>query len=159
MSFEINFSELRRRFLGSWVKRRDRVLRTLCARYIDERQHAARFRQHAEAMHYAQHRAALHRIATDELDHAELIAHKIRELGGSVPEVPVIAARARNPWGYLVEDLEEERRCGAELEQEILGLGRNYGDVADVLRRIEQDERKHRDEIREMMMRSDPQAA
>ena len=159
MSFKINFSELRRRLFGSWVKRGDRVLRTLYARYIDESQHAARFRQHAEGMHYAQFRSALHRIATDELDHAELLADKIRQLGGSVPDVPITAATKKTPWGCLLEDLEEERRCGAELEQEILTSARDYADIADLLRRIEHDERTHRDEIREMLMRSDPQAA
>ena len=158
MSFIINFPELRRRLFGSWEKRRNKALRKLYACYVDERQHAARFRDHAEQMHYAQFRAALHRIATDELDHAELIAQKIRELGGTVPEVPVISATRKNPWGYLMEDLEEERRCGTELDEEILALGRDYEDVAELLRRIEEAERSHRDEIREMMMRTDPQA-
>jgi rubrerythrin len=40
----------------------------------------------------------------------------------------------------------------------MLTIESDYPDVVDVLQRIDAEERKHRDEIREMLMRSDPQA-
>jgi hypothetical protein len=54
--------------------------------------------------------------------------------------------------------LEEERRCAAELEEELLTIKSNYPDVIELLHRIDEEERKHQEEIRQMLMRSDPQA-
>jgi rubrerythrin len=54
--------------------------------------------------------------------------------------------------------LEEGRRCAADLQTDMLTIESDYPDMAELLRRIDEEERKHRGQIREMLMRSDPQA-
>jgi hypothetical protein len=63
-----------------------------------------------------------------------------------------------NSWRYLLDDLEEERRCAAELETDRLAIAADHPDIGELLEHIDDDERRHRDEIRGMLMRSDPQA-
>ena len=119
---------------------------------------AARFTAHAHKMQYPQFRDELLRIAADESRHAGWIAEKINELGGSLPPELATAPTKRNSWEYLLDDLEEERLCGAQLETEMLAIGSDYSEVAELLQRIDEEEHEHRDAIREMLMRSDSQA-
>jgi rubrerythrin len=158
MSIKINFPDSRR-WLDPTGKRYRTVLNILRYRYADEKQHAARLNQHAEKMRYPQFREALRRIAADESKHADWIAKKIEGLGGTLLAVTEVRSDQKNSWQYLLEDLEEERRCSADLEDDMLAIRSDYPDVDELLERIDEDERKHRDEIREMLMRSDPQAS
>jgi rubrerythrin len=158
MSFKSNLTDLRRRFFRSSQNQRQAILDDLRHRFIDEKQHAARFTQHAERMRYPQFRQGLLRVAEDEPKHATLLATKIKELGGWIPEVPAISSAQSNDWQCLLEDLEEERRCGADLEEEILRWQSDFPVIAETLHSIGDQERKHRDQIRAMLMRSDPQA-
>ena len=158
MSVKSSLSEWWRRWFGSAREGYYAALGILRSRYADEKQHAARFVQHAQKMQYPQFRDTLLRIAADESKHAEWIAKKINELGGSLPAVVKTSAMEKNSWQYLLEDLEEERRCAADLESDMLTIETDYPDIVELFQRIDEDERKHRDEIREMLMRSDPQA-
>ena len=58
----------------------------------------------------------------------------------------------------MLADLEEERQCAAEIEDEIREIQPELPVVAEMLERIREDGNRHRKEIREMLMRSDPQA-
>jgi rubrerythrin len=136
----------------------DRVVEVLRSRYADERQHAARFILQADKMRYAQFREALLRIAAEESTHADQLADKINQIGGTLPPDTPVASPYGNSWQLLLEDLEEERVCAAELETEMIRIESEYPAVGELLRHIDGDERKHRDEIRDMLMRSDPQA-
>jgi rubrerythrin len=119
-------------------KASDRVLTVLRSRYADERQHAGRFILHAHKMRYPQFIEALLRIAAEESTHAVQLAEKINELGGTLPpDTPVASARG-NSWQLLLEDLEEERVCAAELESEIIRVESEYPEVAALLRRIDE---------------------
>jgi rubrerythrin len=158
MKIRSAFSEWRRRWFGSATAGYYAAVGILRSRYADEKQHAARFVQHAHKMQYPQFRDALLRIAADESKHADWIAEKLNELGESLPATETISAVQKNSWRYLLDDLEEERRCAADLETDILSIESDYPDVAELLRQIDQEERQHRGEIREMLMRSDPQA-
>ena len=109
-------------------------------------------------MHYPQFREALLRIAADESRHADWLAQKIRELGGSLPPVLETPSIERNSWQYLLEDLKQERKCSADLETDVLTIESDYADIVDLLQHIDEEEHRHRDEIRGMLMRSDPQA-
>jgi len=155
MSLTSNWSQWWRRWFGNGYSE---VMGILRHRYADEMQHAARFSQHAQKMQYPQFRDALLRIASDETKHAGWIAEKIRALEGQLPDVLETPLLEENSWQYLLTDLEEERRCGADLEEEILSIQSDYPDIAELLQRIDDEERRHRDEIREMAMRSDPLA-
>jgi rubrerythrin len=158
MSFKINWSEFKRRWFGS-EKKYDTALSILRSRYADEKQHADRFIQHAQKLHYPQFRDALLRIASEESKHANAIAEKIKALGGWLPAVVEASPNGeKNSWRYLLEDLEEERRCAAAAEEEMLAIESDYPDIIELLHGIDAEERQHRDQIREMLMRSDPQA-
>ena len=67
------FSEWWRRWFGSARDGYYTALGILRSRYGDEKQHAARFVQHAQKMQYSQFRDALLRIAADESKHADWI--------------------------------------------------------------------------------------
>ena len=58
-------------------------------------------------------------------------------------------------WQHLLKDLNEEGHCAGELMEQIWAVATDYPDIAVLLERISKDEKKHRDEIREMLMRSD----
>ncbi len=152
------WSDWWRQFLGFSSDGYQRALEILTKRYIEESQHVERFTQHAQRMHYPQFRDKLLAIAADEAKHVEWLAEKIKLFGGRLPEVPPISAPVKNSWQYLLEDLNEGQVCAAELMEEARSLRQELPAVADVLERIYQDGVRHRDEIRKMLMKSDPQS-
>lgn len=159
MDAATNWATWRAKVFGSENAKREVVLDVLCHRYVREKQHAMRYRQHAERMHYPQFHDALSNLAAEEEKHAESLAEKIKALGGKLPEVvPINVAHEPNSWCYLRTDLEEERRCAGELEGDLPMLTAEFPDVAQLLGRIESDGQRHRAQIRGMLARSDPQA-
>lgn len=150
----------RRRIFGPRESSRQLALEAWCHRYVREKQQAMRYVQHAEKMKYPQFRDALRRLAAEEEAHAKMIAAEISKLGGKLPEVvPIHVPHEPNSWYYLRTDLEEERRCAGEIEAALPTLRRDYPRVAELLDRIERDGRHHRAKVRDMLARSDPQAA
>jgi len=147
-----------RRFLGLSPDGYHKAVEILRERYIDESRQVMRYLRHAQKMQYPQFREKLLRIAEDEARHAEWIAEKIKTFGGRLPEVPEIVADEHNSWQYLMADLEEERLCAAEIEEDIQEIKPELPAVAEMLERIHEEGKRHRKEIREMLMRSDPQA-
>lgn len=51
----------------------------------------------------------------------------------------------KNSWQYLLDGLEEERSCAADLQTEMLTIESDYPDIAELLRRIDEEERNQRD--------------
>ena len=152
MSIKSNLPEWCRRWLGASAKGY-RVLSILRSRYADERQRAARLTQHAQKMQDPLFREALLRIAADKSRHGDWIAEKINEIGGSLPPERTISSTERNSWQYLLDDLEVERQSSAELEKAMLTIASDYPEIVVILQRIDKEKHKHRDEIREMLMR------
>ena len=110
-------------------------------------------------MSYPQFRNVLLSIAAEEELHAPWVAAKIMDLGEKVPEVIQIRVpREQNSWFYLSTDLEEERRCCGELQNDLPALYNEFPETAELLKRIESDGCKHRTKIRDMLARSDPQS-
>lgn len=147
-----------RRLLGFSADAGQRALNVLHKQYVEESQRAARFTQHAQQMQYPQFREKLLSIAADESRHVEWLAEKIRSLGGRLPDVPPTSAPKRNSWQYLLEDLTEQQRSAADLIEQAQSLRVELPAVAEMLERIYQDGVRHRDTIREMLMKSDPQS-
>jgi rubrerythrin len=147
-----------RSFLGTSPDVCAEAIEILGRLYIEESQHATRFTQQAQKMRYPQFRAKLLEIAADESRHAAWIAEKINLLGGSPPAAPPTDAEEGNTWQFMLDDLEEHRKCAAELLEEILRLRPDLPGIADMLQRIYDEGAKHRHELREILMRSDPQA-
>jgi bacterioferritin (cytochrome b1) len=155
MAFSKNWSEWWSRFLGSPPGGDHRALDILRQRYVEEVQAAGRFRQHAQEMQYPQFREKLLRIATDKSKHAEWIGERIATLAGKLPEVPERRSMDENSWQYLLTDLEEENRYVDSLPEQIWSTESDHPDITPVLRRIYEEEKKYRGEIRDMLMRSD----
>lgn len=129
------------------------ILRRL---YLEESEHFALFAQHALGVQYPQFRAKLEKIAVREAAHLDSIGRQIKALGGALPVLRPSKPVGGNSWEVLRAALEDESRCAGELLEHAARLQDEYPDVADLLRRIYQDEQRHRDEIQEMLMRSDP---
>ena len=158
MVYERSWSDWWRKFLGFSPDGYRAVVKILQDRYIDEMRHVRRYTQHAQRMQYPQFRERLLRIAADEARHAEWLAEKITLFGGELPNVPDVSNGEKNSWQYLLADLDAERRCSAELIEEMHTVREELPDIARVLERIYEDGEKHRAEIRDMLMRSDPQS-
>jgi rubrerythrin len=126
--------------------------------YVKESQHIDRYREHAQRMRYPQFRDRLLAIAADEAEHVKWLAEQIRLLGGRVPDVPPLPVSEKNSWQYLLDDLNEEQQCAAELIVQAQSIRDDLPQVAAVLDRINEDGKRHRDLIRDMLMRSDPQS-
>ena len=152
MAFSKNWSEWRSRFLGSPPGGAHKALDILRQRYVEEMQAAGRFRQHAQEMQYPQFREKLLRIATEKSKHAEWIAEKIATLAGKLPEVTERRSTDENSWQYLLTDLEEENRYVDSLPEQIWRTESDHPDITAVLRRIYEEEKKYRGEIRDMLV-------
>lgn len=147
-------------FFGAGEGDRELALELLRQAFVREKQHAMRYRQHGEKMRYTHFRERLIRLAQAEDRHAALIEQKLAGLGDQAPEVvPVRVSSEQNSWYYLRNDLEEEQRCAGELEADLAVIARDYPGIADLLRRIEREGRTHRAELRDMLAKSDAQAA
>lgn len=148
------------KLFGTKKELRAVMLEVLHHRYVREEQQAMHYRQHAERMRYPQFREVLLRLAGEEEKHAELIASKIRDLRDQLPNViPIHVANEPNSWFYLRADLEEEQRCATESRDDLPTLGDEFPDIVNLLERIESDCKRHRAQLRDMLARSDPQAA
>ena len=110
-----------------------------------------RFRQHAERIADATIRRALLRIAAREAVYLRAIAENISNLGGKLPTVIDFHCSHDNAWEYLRSDLDEERRCIAEIEEDKLRIAGEFPGIIALLERIETDAKRHREEIRALL--------
>ncbi len=117
------------------------------------------FREHASRMPYAQFRERLLQIADEEGKHSQWLREKISAMGGKIPDVSLVPRSGKNSWECLLMDLEEEKRCCADLEECLPVVERIDPEIAQGLRRMHQEETSHCEEIRDMLMRSDAQAS
>ena len=133
---------------------RERILELLGHRYLRESQHVLRFRQHAERIADRQVRATLLRIAAEEAKHVRWIEERIVSLDGKLPAVIEIHYSHESTWEYLRSDLDEERRCEAEIEDDKENLQSDFPDIVALLDRVEADAEKNRQEIRALLLRN-----
>ena len=156
MAFSNDWSEWWRRFFGSSPGGDQKAMDILRQRYVEEMQQTDRFKQHAQRMHYPQYQEKLLRLATEKGKHAKWIAEKIIALGGNLPGVPEHPSTDENSWQSLLMALEDENRSAGHLPEQLRRIGLEHPDITKFLQEIFQEQKKHRDEIREMLMRSDP---
>ena len=155
MAFSKDWSKWWRGFLGTPPDRDQAAIEILRQRYVEEMQGIGQLTQHADKMHYPQFREKLLYIATDKSKHAKWIAEKIIALGGRLPEVAERRPTDENSWRYLLMDLAEDNRNADRLAEQIWRIESDHPDISQFLQRIFQAEKKHRQEITDMMMRSD----
>ena len=138
---------------------RQRLIEFLRQEYVNEARDVVQFREHARRMTYPQFRDRLLRIAEEENAHVEWLRKQILNLGGAIPEKPLPVKEGRNPWENLRIDAEEEQRDGIEVLYQIYAVAeRTNPQIADGLRRMHEEEKRHRAEFLDMLMRTDPQA-
>ena len=157
MALSKEWSERWRRFLGTSPEGNGKAaVDILRQRYVEEMQQTDRFKQHAQKMHYPQFHDKLLNMATQKSERARWIAEKIIALGGKLPEVPEPRSTDKNSWQSLLMDLEEENRCAEHLTEQIWSTESDHADITEFLQHINEAEKKDREAIREMLMRSDP---
>jgi rubrerythrin len=126
--------------------------------YLDTIKDVTYFSHHAEHMYYPQFRQRLQEIAAEEQGHIHWLRETIRALGGELPTPTAAAKHGKNNWENLRLDLEEEKKDYDELLQGLLKAEHLDPAIAEELRHIRGEERRHREELRELLMKSEPGA-
>ena len=145
-----------RRFIGISQDDSSRIVNILCQRYIEEMQQHDRLAQVAEKMHYPQFRDKLAQMANEYKQQGERLASEIIRLGGTLPDVPGVHVTNENSWQQLLTALEADERSADLLIEQLRAFGAASPEVTALLQEISREQRKHRDTIKEMLMRSDP---
>ena len=107
-------------------------------------------------MDYPQFRERLLRIAAEEQAHVTWLRDKLRALGGKIPAVSLPPKGEKNAWQALLMDLEEEKRSYVDLLQAMLTAEQDNPEITEGLRRIREEEQQHREELLDMLVKSDP---
>ncbi|MBI3303192.1 MAG: ferritin-like domain-containing protein [Deltaproteobacteria bacterium] len=137
---------------------RQKLVEMLREEYIEEAQDVVQFTRHAQRMYYPQFRERLLRIAAEEQAHVQWLREKILALGGDIPQLSFTPKVGKNSWECLLMDLEEEKRCCSNLLQRMHAAEHADPEIAEGLRRMREEEKRHREEILDMLMKSDPYA-
>ena len=138
---------------------RQRLLEHLCAAYRAEVSAVAQCRQHAPRMYYPHLREGLLRIAAEAAAHLPWLEEQILVLGGTLPQRSGTPTMGSNSWECLRLDLEEAQRSRVKLLAWIHTAEQVEPEIAVGLRRIRAEKLKHREELRDMLMKSDPYTA
>ena len=131
-------------------------MNVLQQRYVEEMQQRDRFNQHADKMHYRQFREKLFQISHEKTKYADRIAEAILALGGKLPSVPELRSTDENSWQQLMIALDDENRSADHLAEQLRGIQSDIPDIVKLLQHISEQQKQHRGEVREMLMRSDP---
>ena len=156
MRLSKDWSEWWRRFLDLAPNESATAVDFLCQRYVEEMQRIERFKQYAQKMHYPQYREKFLEIAKEKRQHAERIGEKIVALGGILSDVAEGRSTDENSWQSLLMALEDENRSADRLPEQLRRIGLEHPDIAKFLQQISREQENHRNEIRKMLMRSDP---
>jgi len=135
-----------------------RTLELLREEYSEETRLMRQFTEHAVRMRYPKFRERLLRMAEDEREHVSWLREKIMELHGSIPKVEETLTSGKNSWECLAQDLEEEKRCCDLLADQIAIAENFYPELTVELEHMFEEEAQHREEIMDMLMKSDPYA-
>jgi len=156
MPLSKDWSEWWRRFLDLAPDESATAVDFLRQLYVEEMQRIERFKQYAQKMHYPQYREKFLEIAKEKRQHAERIGEKIVALGGILSDVAEGRSTDENSWQSLLMALEDENRSADRLPEQLRRIGLEHPDIAKFLQQISREQENHRNEIRKMLMRSDP---
>lgn len=147
-----------RRFLAPFARNHGPTpLEDVSDAYRAELDLVARCAQHAQRVHYPQFRVKLLRIAAEVQAHLPWLQEQILALGGSLPPpLPLPSTLEGNSWKCFRRDVEEVRRSCGHLLEWIHRTERETPAIATGLQRIRTDKLRHREEFREILMKSDP---
>lgn len=150
------WSEWWRRFLDLPDDSFRQAINILQQRYVEETQQRDRFIQYADKMHYPQFREKLLQISDEKTKYADRIAEAIVALGGKLPRVPELRSTDENSWQQLMIALDHESRSADHLAEQLRGIEYEIPDIVKLLQGSSEQQKQHRGEVREMLMRSDP---
>lgn len=159
MSFKSIIQETWHQFLESLhPDERQQLLDMLRDEYGEESQEVAQLTQHAERMAYPQFRQRLLKIADEEHAHVQWLRDKILALGGELPQIHPTPKMGKNSWECLLMALEVEQRSCEELLTRIHTAEHADPEIMQGLQRIRAEKQRHREEIRTLLMQSEPYA-
>lgn len=145
------------RFLAAFSSDdRPKLIENLRDAYRAEAGAVAQCTQHAQRMYYPHFRAGLLRIAAEIQAHIPWLREKILALGGDLPQFSSTPTMGSNSWECLRLDLEEAQRSRSNLLEWIHLAEHVEPEIAVGLRHIREEKLKHREELRDMLMKSDP---
>jgi len=133
-----------------------KLLESLREEYVEEARDVAQFTQHAGRMYYPHFRERLLRIAAEERAHVEWLREKILALGGDIPSLLSMPKSGKNSWECLLMDLDEEKRSCEALLERMHTAEPIDPEIAEGLRRMREEEKRHRQEILDMLTKSSP---
>jgi rubrerythrin len=81
---------------------------------------------------------------------------KLLALGGELPVVSLPPKGAKNAWQALLTDLEKEKRSYTDVIEAMHIAEQADPEIAAGLQRIREAERQHREELLDMLVKSDP---
>jgi len=136
----------------------EQLLDLLRQEYIEESQDVLRLSCHAERMYYPQFRESLLRIAAEEQTHVDWIREQLLTCWEDIPTVSYTPHVGKNSWECLKMDVEGERHCCDHLLRVLRLAERLDPDLATRLQQVRHEERRHHDELLDMMMKSQPDA-
>lgn len=137
---------------------RRRVLEILSEEYTEKSENVLKLTDYAARMVYPQFRDKMLVIAAEEQGYIPWLADHITALGGQIPQVRFSPRPGKNGWERLLAVLEKKTRHVPDRIERLLNAERIDPGIAQGLRRMRQEEETHRAEVRDMLMRSDPQA-
>jgi hypothetical protein len=154
--FHVIFSGWRRVLAAFDVNDHPTLLEALCDASRAEATTVAQCTRHADQMHSSRFRAELLRIAAEVRAHLPWLHEQILDLGGDIPASSPASGLEGNSWECLRRDVEEARRGCVLLLEWIHRAEREAPAIAAGLQRIRKDKLRHREELRDMFMKSDP---
>jgi rubrerythrin len=137
---------------------RHKLLTLLREAYHRQSENVANFTRHAEQMYYPHLREYLLRIVGEEQSHVRWLEEKISALGGHIPHSLPSPRRGVNTWENLRLDLEEEQRDEEAFLDGLRIAERFDHEIAEGLSRLRHDERKHREQLLDLLQKSEPDA-
>lgn len=136
----------------------EQLLALLRQEYVEESQDVLRLSRHAERMYYPQFRERLLQIATEEQAHVDWLRQQLLARWEEIPTVTYTPPVGKNSWECLKMDVEGERHCCDHLLRVLRFAERLDPKLATGLQRMRHEERRHHEELLDMMMKSQPDA-
>jgi hypothetical protein len=145
------------RFLTAFSSdNRPRLLEGLCTTYRAEAQQVAQLTQHAHRMYYPHFQKRLLQIAAEQRARLPWLKEQICTLGGNLPSLACTSMVGSNSWECLRLDVNEAERDCINLLEWICLAEHLEPQIAVGLRRLREEKQQHREEFRDMLMKSDP---
>ena len=140
-----------------YLSEKEELIKILNENYSKEVAIAKMMDEHSEIIPFDFLRERLKRVAEDERRHAEMLRQKIIEFGGSVNPMPKIfdiktdSIHTEKGLRKLIADLEFDKEIYEDYISQINKIENN--DIRDLLRRIVDDEIRHKDILMDLVMR------